>query len=172
MNRVDRTIETRNKDFDDEIGRIEGTGLEHLERITRYLDDLIRIPILNIRIGLDPILGAIPWLGDTATAVFSIYLVGSAMYYQVPKIIILRMALNVAIDFLLGIVPFIGDATDFFIKSNRWNMNLLRRYARERRQPGFSDYLFVGGIISGLILMVVGGIAFVFYALKSAGKLW
>jgi hypothetical protein len=152
--------------------RVEGEELEKLENIVHWLDDLIRIPILNIRIGLDPILGAIPWLGDTATAIFSMYLIGSAMYYRVPKIVILRMAMNVGFDYLIGIIPFVGDATDFFIKSNRWNMNLLRKHARERRKPSFGDYLFVLGVIGALALLVVGGIAFVFYALTAAGKLW
>ncbi len=153
--------------------RREGSEIESLERIVRVLDDLIRIPILNLRIGLDPILGLLPGLGDTATAIFSLYLIGSAIRYRVPKIIILRMAMNVAFDYLLGIVPLVGDATDFFIKSNRWNLNLLRRYARERRQPGFSDYLFVIFVIGGLIALGAGALALVFYSLKSLGRdLW
>jgi hypothetical protein len=152
--------------------RVEGEELEKLENIVHWLDDLIRIPILNLRIGLDPILGAVPWLGDTATAIFSMYLIGSAMSYRVPKIVILRMAVNVGFDYLIGIIPFVGDATDFFIKSNRWNMNLLRKYARERRKPSFGDYLFVLGVIGALVLVVVGGIVFIFSALKAAGKLW
>ncbi|MCI0335942.1 MAG: DUF4112 domain-containing protein [Acidobacteria bacterium] len=172
MNDLDSSIETREKGFDRKVKRVEGAELEHLERMARWLDDLIRIPFLNIRIGLDPILGAVPWLGDTATAVFSIYLIGSAIFYSVPKIIILRMAVNVGLDYLLGIIPFVGDATDFFIKSNRWNMNLLRRYARERRKPGLSEYFFVGGVIAALVLLIVGGVALVLYSLKTVGNLW
>jgi hypothetical protein len=164
--------EARSRVLAAEDERVAGSELERLEQVVKWLDDLIRIPILNIRIGLDPILGAIPWLGDTATAVFSMYLIGSALYYQVPKVVILRMALNVGFDYLMGIVPFVGDAADFFIKSNRWNLNLLRQHARTRRKPGFSDYLFVGGVIGGLILLVVGGIALTIYFLSSAGKLW
>jgi len=148
------------------------TGIEKLDRMVRVLDDLIRIPILNIRIGLDPILGMIPWAGDTMTAAFSIYLIGSAIHFGLPKVVILRMALNVAFDYLIGLIPFAGDAADFFFKSNRRNLKLMREYARERRQPGLGDYLFVFVIIGGLIALIAGGIAFTFHALKSAGKLW
>jgi hypothetical protein len=169
MNDWNSIIDAREPRSDQRVQRDE---LEKLENLAHWLDDLIRIPILNIRIGLDPILGAVPWLGDTATAIFSMYIIGSAMYYRVPKIVILRMAVNVGFDYLLGIIPFVGDATDFFIKSNRWNMNLLRKYARERRKPSFSDYLFILVVIGALVLLVVGGIAFVFSALKAAGKLW
>src|SRR5262245_9425173 len=111
--------------------REEGTNIEALDRIASILDDFIRIPFLNIRIGLDPILGLVPWVGDTLTALFSLYLIGSAIQYRAPKIVILRMAMNVAFDYLLGIIPFVGDASDFFVKSNRWN-KIGRASCRER----------------------------------------
>jgi hypothetical protein len=152
--------------------RDEETDIESLDRLARLLDDFIRIPILNIRVGLDPILGLVPWAGDTLTALFSLYLIGSAIQFRAPKVVILRMAMNVAFDYLLGIIPFVGDASDFFVKSNRWNMNLLRRYAQERRRPSLSDYLFVASVIAGLVSLIAGGIALTFYSLKAIGRLW
>jgi len=153
------------------IRRDEDEGVEGLDRIASILDDFIRIPFLNIRIGLDPILGLVPWVGDTLTALFSLYLIGSAIQYRAPKVVILRMAMNVAFDYLLGIIPFVGDASDFFVKSNRWNMNLLRRYAQERRRPGLSDYLFVTVVIGALVSLIAGGAALIFYSLKAIGML-
>jgi hypothetical protein len=150
----------------------ERTEVDGLDRAVRILDDFIRIPILNLRIGLDPILGLVPWAGDTLSALFSFYLMGVAIQYGLPKVIILRMAMNVAFDYLVGIVPIVGDASDFFIKSNRWNLNLLRRYAQERRRPSFSDYLFVIVVIGALVSLIAAGIALVFYSLKSIGRLW
>ncbi len=150
----------------------EGTEIEGLDRAVRILDDFIRIPVINVRIGLDPILGLVPWAGDTLSALFSFYLMGVAIQYGLPKVIILRMAMNVAFDYLVGIVPFIGDASDFFIKSNRWNLNLLRRYAQERRRPSFSDYLFVTVVIGAIVSLIAAAIALVFYSLKSIGRLW
>src|SRR5215468_102453 len=151
-------------------GRETGTDIEGLDRLARLLDDFIRIPFLNVRIGLDPILGlALPWVGDTLTALFSLYLIGSAIQYRAPKVVIMRMAMNVAFDYLVGIIPFVGDASDFFVKSNRWNVNLLRRYARERRRPSLSDYLFVAAVIVALVLLVAGGVVLVFYSLKAVG---
>jgi hypothetical protein len=152
--------------------RDEGADIESLDRVARILDDFIRIPFLNIRIGLDPILGLVPWAGDTLAALFSLYLIGSAIQYRAPKVVILRMAMNVAFDYLLGIIPFVGDASDFFVKSNRWNMNLLRRYAQERRRPSLSDYLFVTAVIGALVLLIAGGIALIFYSFKAVGRLW
>ncbi len=152
--------------------REEGTDIESLDRLARLLDDFIRIPFLNIRIGLDPILGLVPWVGDTLSALFSLYLIGSAVQYRLPKVVITRMAMNVAFDYLLGIIPFVGDASDFFVKSNRWNMDLLRRHAQERHRPGFSDYLFVIFVIGALLSLIAGGIALTFFSLRSIGRLW
>src|SRR5262245_20791055 len=113
----------------------EGADMESLDRLARVLDDFIRIPVLNIRVGLDPILGLVPWVGDTLTSLFSLYLIGSAIQYRAPKVVIMRMAMNVAFDYLLAIIPFVGDASDFFVKSNRWKMTLIRRHTQERRRP-------------------------------------
>jgi hypothetical protein len=150
-------------------GRDEETDVEGLDRLAYILDDLIRIPFLNIRIGLDPILGLVPWFGDTVSALFSLYLIGASIQYRAPKVVILRMAMNVAFDYLLGIIPFVGDASDFFVKSNRWNMNLLRRYAQERRRPRLSDYLFVTAVIGTLVLLIAGGVWLIFRALRGIG---
>src|SRR5215468_2802488 len=90
-------------------GRETGTDIEGLDRLARLLDDFIRIPFLNVRIGLDPILGlALPWVGDTLTALFSLFLIGSAIQYRAPKVVIMRMAMNVAFDYLIGIITTFG----------------------------------------------------------------
>jgi hypothetical protein len=149
--------------------RDKETDMESLDRIAHVLDDLIRIPVLNIRIGLDPILGLVPWVGDTLSALFSLYLIGASIQYRAPKVVILRMAMNVAFDYLLGIIPFVGDASDFFVKSNRWNVNLLRRYARERHRPRFSDYLFVTAVIGALVSLIAGAVWLIFQGLRALG---
>src|SRR5262245_30095653 len=126
MSRLNSMIETSGASRRVE-SRDEGTDIESLDRVARVLDDFIRVPFLNVRIGLVPIRGLVPWAGDTLSALFSLYFIGSAIQYRAPKVVILRMAMNVVFDYLLGIIPFVGDASDFFVKSNRWNMNLLRR---------------------------------------------
>lgn len=142
--------------------------LKHLENISVLLDDLIRIPVINKRVGLDPIIGLVPWAGDAISIALSFYLIGNAVYYRVPKTIIARMAINTAFDYTVGIIPVIGDAYDFIFKSNRRNMNLLRKHAGQRQKPRFSDYLFVWGIIGSLIV-VIAAIIFLLYGLINAG---
>jgi hypothetical protein len=133
---------------------------ESLEQLSYWLDDAIRIPGLGWRFGLDAIAGFIPGLGDMATTITSFYILAAAVRYRVPKITILRMALNIAIDYLVGTVPFVGDLFDFAWKSNKMNMNLLRTRATvsasEAKNAQASDWLFVGGIMIVLLLIFIG----------------
>jgi hypothetical protein len=135
---------------------------ESLETLSRWLDDVVRIPVVGWRFGLDSLAGLIPGVGDTATTVVSFYILAAAARYRVPKITILRMALNIAIDYLVGIIPFVGDLFDFAWKSNRMNMDLLKSRAtvsaQEAKHAKTSDWLFVGGLMLLLLLVLFGSI--------------
>jgi hypothetical protein len=78
--------------------------------------------------------------------------------YGVPKITLLRMAFNIGLDYVVGSIPFIGDAFDFFWKANKQNMDLIRERATGKGMGTTSDYLFVGLIILTLIAVLVGSI--------------
>jgi len=128
--------------------------MEGVERIAWMLDDLFKIPFVRARVGLDALLGLVPWAGDTVAALFALYIVGSAVRYRVPKLVIVRMALNVALDYLVGLIPIAGDASDFFIKSNRWNLELLRLHAGGERKPSRGDVAFVVIVLGGALLLM------------------
>ena len=138
------------------------TGVESIERLGWLMDDLIRIPVLGWRFGLDAIIGLIPALGDTTTSLVSFYILASAVRYRVPKITLLRMGLNIAIDYVVGSVPVVGDLFDAFWKSNQMNVELLKQRAQvsasEAKEGRTSDWLFVGAIILGLIGLLIGSV--------------
>lgn len=142
---------------------------ESLDRLGWLLDDLFRIPVLGWRIGLDALVGLIPGVGDTATTVASLYVLGSAVRYRVPKITLLRMGLNLGIDYALGSLPLVGDLFDAWWKSNQKNVALLRQRATvsasEARQGRLSDWLFVGVIMVFLVLLAIGAALVSFYLL-------
>jgi hypothetical protein len=140
-----------------------------LERLSWLMDDLIKIPGLNWRLGLDALVGLIPGFGDTATTLVSFYILGSSVRYGVPKITLLRMGLNLGIDYVVGAVPLVGDVFDAWWKSNQRNMTLLNERATvsgsEARQGKLSDWLFVGLIMLLLAGLVVGAAVVSFYFL-------
>jgi hypothetical protein len=133
---------------------------ESLGRLSWLMDDLIRIPGLNWRFGLDALVGLIPGFGDTATSLVSFYILAAAVRYQVPKITLLRMGLNLGMDYLVGSLPVVGDLFDAWWKSNQRNMALLNERATvpasEAKTGKLSDWLFVGFLIVVLIAMAVG----------------
>jgi hypothetical protein len=146
---------------------------ESLETLSHWLDDLVRIPGVGWRFGLDSLVGLVPGVGDTATTLVSFYILASAVRYRVPKVTILRMALNIAIDYLVGIIPFLGDLFDFAWKSNKMNIDLLKQRAtvtaeEAKRGAKKSDWLFVGGIMLVLLLILFGSIAASIYVLSVA----
>jgi hypothetical protein len=131
---------------------------ENLETLSRYLDGLFRIPGIGWKFGLDSLIGLIPGGGDALTALLSFYILASGVRYGVPKITLLRMALNIAIDFVVGSIPFVGDIFDFAWRSNKMNMDLLRERATGRGQGTTGDWLFVGFIILLLLGLLAGSL--------------
>ena len=129
-----------------------------LDDLARYLDGLFRIPGTNWRFGLDALIGLVPNVGDTLTSFASFYILFAGVRYGVPKITLLRMAFNIAVDYLVGSIPFLGDAFDFVWKSNQQNMNLIRTRASGHGKGKTSDYVFVFGLIFLLIAILVGSI--------------
>ena len=133
------------------------------------MDDLFRVPVLGWRFGLDALIGLIPGFGDTATSLVSFYILVNAVRYRVPKITLLRMGLNIGIDYAVGSLPVVGDFLDAWWKSNQRNLDLLRKRAtvsaEEARAASVGDWLFVGGIILGLIGLAVGSAFISFYLL-------
>ena len=133
---------------------------QSLERLSWLMDDMFRIPVLGWRIGLDALVGLIPGVGDTATTLASLYILTSAVRYRVPKVTLLRMGLNLGIDYALGSLPLVGDFFDAWWKSNQKNVELLRRRATvsasEAREGRISDWLFVGLIVLVLVGLAIG----------------
>ncbi|HEV7475623.1 MAG TPA: DUF4112 domain-containing protein [Pyrinomonadaceae bacterium] len=142
---------------------------ESLKRLSWLMDDLIRIPGLGWSFGLDALVGLIPAFGDTATSLASFYILASAVRYRVPKVTLLRMGINIGIDYLAGSLPLVGDLFDAWWKSNQMNVELLSKRATvsagDARQGKLSDWLFVGLIMVLLAGLALGAAALSLYLL-------
>lgn len=118
------------------------------EALVKLLDDGLRIPGTQLRIGADGLLGLLlPGVGDAAGAVGALSLFWLAVQRRVARTVLVRMALNVALDALLGSVPILGDAFDLAWKANRKNLELIERSAGRGGAPSWRDRLFVAGIL-------------------------
>ena len=99
-----------------------------VEAMEMLLERSLRIPGVNIPIGLDALLGLVPVLGDVIAAGLGAYIVWEARNLGMSKWHLTRMSANVAFDAALGFVPLIGDAGDFVFRSNSRNLKIIKKH--------------------------------------------
>ncbi len=107
--------------------------IEQLEWLANLMDSAIIIPGTDIRMGLDSLVGLIPGIGDTITMAVSGYIIHRARKHGVSPMILGRMSYNVFIDWIIGIVPFVGDAFDVGWKANIKNVELLKAHLQTKQ---------------------------------------
>ncbi|MEO0408694.1 MAG: DUF4112 domain-containing protein [Cyanobacteria bacterium P01_A01_bin.135] len=137
-------------------------ALERLRSLSDLLDNAIKIPGTDYRVGLDPILGLLPAGGDVLGTVLSAYLVVEAVRLRMPTAVVTRMAFNIVLEMVVGAVPVLGDLFDFAWKANARNLRLLeskldpdRPSSRSTRQSRWLVFgvLVVLGLVLGLVIV-------------------
>jgi hypothetical protein len=106
-------------------------------------------------------------VGDFLTALFACTLIVQAHQMRVPRVIQLRMLINVAIDVLVGLVPFVGDVADVFWKANTRNLALIERHAAEPRPATLADWAFVAGVLASILAVALVPIAVLYWLLHA-----
>jgi dolichol kinase len=132
--------------------------LDALRKFSQLLDTAFVVPGTSFRIGLDPILGLIPGIGDLVSPLFTLGILWQGRDLHIPRVVQMRMIFNVAIDAFVGAVPLAGDLFDFVWKANIRNLALLERHAAEQRPASAGDWVFVA--IMMLIVIALAAIPF------------
>jgi hypothetical protein len=101
---------------------------QRVEAMEKLLEGLFVVPGINRKVGLDVILDLVPVLGSTVAAGMGAYLAWEARNLGMPKLHVARMAGNVGIDWLFGLIPWIGAVPDFFFRSNSRNLRIIKRH--------------------------------------------
>lgn len=120
MSDVDRTL----------VGD-EKAAIKRMRAVSTLLDDAIRVPGTDFRVGLDPIVGILPVAGDSVMSVISMYIVLEAANLGVPMPVVARMVVNIAVDAVGGSVPVLGTLFDAAWKANRRNVRLVEEHVDE-----------------------------------------
>ena len=144
------------------LSSVQTQRLDALRRFAQLLDSAFLVPGTTYRVGLDPVLGLIPGLGDLVSPLFALGILWQARDLGVPRVVQIRMIVNVMIDGLLGALPFVGDLFDFAWKANRRNMALLEQHVVREQPASPGDWLFVAA--STLVLIAVAAMPFVIAA--------
>ena len=146
--------------------------LEPLFRwVAIVMDELIALPNSKFKFGLDPLIGLIPGIGDTASAIVSALVLIQAARRGLPKILLARMSLNILINEIVGIIPGVGDVFSFWFKSNKRNYELLLAHTEKPRRARVSDWFFVIAPLAILFVTVATGIYVSWLILRAIGQL-
>jgi hypothetical protein len=103
-------------------------GLAHL------FDDKFRV--LGFRFGIESIVGWIPFIGDTISAVAAVYILSAAVKLRLPPGKLAQIVLLEGIDFVVGLVPFLGDLFDMFFKAHLRSIRIIERHVAESGARG------------------------------------
>ncbi|HUF07228.1 MAG TPA: DUF4112 domain-containing protein [Candidatus Binatia bacterium] len=133
-------------------------SLAEVQRLAWLLDNSIPVPGTGgRRFGIDAVIGLVPVVGDLASGGLGLLVIWRASRMGLPRIVITRMLVNSAVDFVVGAIPFAGDAFDFWFKASTRNLALVRRHLEDPGTSTRDDWLVVGvllGTVAALVLVI------------------
>ena len=125
-----------------------------MSAVARVLDDLVEVPGTGRRFGLEPVIGLVPIAGDVVSAAVAGWVVLEGARAGVPRVVLVRMVVNVLLDLVVGAIPLVGDLADFGLKANTRNVALFRRHALDPDASTSGSRAF----LLGLVAVVIGAI--------------
>lgn len=101
---------------------------DRLDRLSRQLDSIFRIPGTRFRVGYDAIASLVPVVGDVAAALPAAWILIESYRMGLPPHKLARQGVNLGIDALIGSIPVLGTIFDAGFRSNLRNVDILREH--------------------------------------------
>jgi hypothetical protein len=134
------------------------------------MDGLFRAPGTKFRFGLNPLMDFVPVVGDVSAAFVSFSVLIYAITRGLPKILLVRMGLNILINEVVGIVPVLGSAFAFWFRANKRNYDLLQRHIDLPTRSHKGDWIFVGAILGVVFATILTGLIISFLLLQAVAN--
>jgi Domain of unknown function (DUF4112) len=135
------------------------------KKISWLLDECIRVPGTSLRFGLDPIIGLLPYGGETLASLIGLVILGEARKKGLPFKTLARMGGNMLVNAGVGTIPILGDLFSVWFKSNTRNYRMINTFLDSEDGSevpgGWWPTILVGAIFCAVILLNV--IAWVIY---------
>lgn len=109
-------------------GKLSPAESELARYLARWLDNWLRIPGTDFKIGLDPILALFPGIGSAVASGGGVIILLEAIRSGVTVPVFLRMGGNLLVNTLLDFLPIGGPVVSAFFKSNQRNLRLLQSW--------------------------------------------
>lgn len=146
------------------MNNINHHKIERLRKLARLLDSSIPLPG-GYRVGIDGFLGLIPGIGDIIAGLASSYIIIESAKLGATTTTLIRMALNVLLEALIGIIPFFGDIFDFIWKANEKNLLLLEKQLEKtqatsppKQRIGTTLVIIASLLVAGIIVFALLGL--------------
>lgn len=130
--------------------------LRGAQSLARILDTAFTVPGTRFRVGLDPIIGLIPGIGDLAGVALSITILFQAARLGVPGSTLLRMGANIGLEALVGTVPIVGDLFDAGWRANARNVRLMEAFVADPARASRSGNRWLLGTAAGVGALLLG----------------
>lgn len=101
--------------------------LKNASLLTYLMENLFQIG--NFKIGLSSVIDLVPGIGNIIDTGLSLYLVYIALQMKVPFRILIHMIWNISVNFIIGIIPIVGDAAYILRRANTKNLALLKKFS-------------------------------------------
>ncbi len=148
----------------------DSASLEQVRRLSRQLDTSIRLPG-GFQVGWDAVLGLVPVVGDWAGALLSCYIIWQGVRLGASREVLLRMVGNVAVEALVGAVPFLGDVFDAAWKANTRNVRLLENHLAAPTATRRASRAWVLGIVVLLVAVLALAVTLAVLAVRALASI-
>lgn len=136
--------------------------VQRLQKVSRLLDTQFTGPF-GVKFGLDPLIGLIPVLGDGFTTLVSFYIVLEAYKLGCSPVVLIRMVLNIFLENIVKVIPFVGQLFDFYWKSNLKNIQLIEKHLNQPEKTKRNSALLLGLLILSFLLVMTFVLAATIY---------
>jgi branched-subunit amino acid ABC-type transport system permease component len=144
----------------------EREARERLRFLAWLLDSSIQIPGTRFTVGLDALIGLLPFLGDLIGVLVSSFIVAEARRLGASRSVLARMAFNVAVEGLVGLIPFAGDVFDAAWKANQRNVRLLEHWTERPRRAERASTFFVAMVVLGIVAFAAVTVSLTYLLLR------
>ncbi|NMO17919.1 DUF4112 domain-containing protein [Pyxidicoccus fallax] len=128
-------------------------SLAQVRRLSQFLDNSIPLPG-GARVGWDAVIGLVPGVGDVAGVLLSGFIVLQAQRLGASPSVLTRMLGNLAIEAVVGSVPFLGDLFDAAFKANVRNVRLLEQHMTTPQTARRASRAWVFAIVATMVVLL------------------